>query len=223
MRLEELVKELKPISEVTTTLEWIQLLANHIGMAEKNDRIRITGGELCCKIYDSPEVINAFVVANRKGAKIQIISGPILSVWMKKIPPKSKMESVPKNRIIELVKDGIVELYYRESRAEIHYRVVGNGTAKIVHVESPHSPLAPAINRQKLDISAQKQKELYKVAKEEFDALIADGKVMLSSNPEKDFLVLSVDQIKELNKKAQEREIDLNSLSHSEIKCFLKI
>lgn len=203
MSLKKLVEGLRPIDEVSQTLEQIALLVKHINMAERGDRVRIVGGELCCIVYDHPEVIDAFVMTHKKGAKIQIIAGPILSVWMKKIPPKSKMKSAPKNRIIELVKDGIVELYYRENRAEIHYRVVGNGTAKVVHIESPHVPLAPTGARQRLEIPAQKREELYNVAKEEFDALISDKKVILSSDPEKDFLVFSVNQIKQLNKKAK--------------------
>ena len=121
--------------------------------------------------------------------------------------------------MIELVEKEIVELYYSERRAEIHYRIVGNGKSKIVHIESPHNPLAPAPNRQRFQIPEQRQEEFYKSAKAEFNSFIIDKKP--SSDPQKDFLILSVHQIEQLNNKAQKKEININSLNRSQIEELL--
>ncbi len=221
MVLANLIAELKPIDETFTTMGWINLLVKHINMAEKNDVIRIVGGELCCRIYDDSDVLDAFVDAHKKGIKTQIIAGPILSVWMKEESSRSKAKVVHENRMIELVKKRIVELYYRERRAEIHYRIVGNEKSKVVHIEAFHNPLAPAPNRQKLQIPDQREEEIYNSAKTDFDSFITSKEVIFSSDPKKEFLILSIDQIEQLNEKTQKSRININSLTRSQIEKIL--
>lgn len=123
--------------ENTITLEQkAEKIAEKVKLVAEGGKIKILCGEGTHKVYNQPKLIDAFRYARDvKQSIIQVVIGPVVSIDDKGI-----------NGLLDLKKEGKIEMYYRLQRGALfHFGVFEKGIEKgsysFLDIEMPHKCL----------------------------------------------------------------------------------
>jgi hypothetical protein len=200
---------------VFTTEEMINWLVRDINSIKEGETLKMMVGEIFCRVYDDSEVTEAFKEAKKREATIQMIAGPVAIIWKR---------GVRENRVLDLAKQGIIELYYREKRVPLHYRIIGD---RDIYIEAPHDPISPAWERKLMKLGSDKEYWI-STLKDDFDSLIKTQKVKLSRSPRDDFYLVPIQlfeafkEDKAIKKEMAEKNIDYNSMSRQDYETYIE-
>jgi len=118
-------------------------------LTEAQESLRIFAGEGCSRVYSNPGVVQAMREAHRRGVKIQIILGPVISALRKGRRRYSAL--------IRLASEGVVELYQRSRRLrEGHYHIYDSRIMRVQGFHEPHkNPISTALIKDPAEIRSK--------------------------------------------------------------------
>ncbi len=150
-----------------------------------NHSVDVFSGEAHVALYSDPDLMQAFRDARRKGVRIRIVVGPVLSIYRK---PDGSVYS----GLIELMQDGTVEVLQRPTRETgEHYKIIDATEAELEHA---HSPLTPMSQR---EIVSRPAGSLH----ESFLSYLAEGRTKPVKGAQ-DFLLLTEEEILDVARSA---------------------
>lgn len=155
----------------------------------------ITAGEANPEFY-TEAVINAMRRANREnGVVIKMICGPTILV---------KNEKEKKSDILDLAKDGTIELFLSQKRQRVHFRVSTTGR---LYWERPH---IPGEKECRVGFNIPQNYFEAKPYLKKFNQLLSEDYVVKSTDPYRDFILVTRDEQEALCDEVRRRGEDYN-------------
>ncbi len=197
----------------THEAEVISELVKHIDAA--NHSLRIFSGEANCNVYNRPDVEAALERAYKRGVRVQIIAGPILSVCL---------GSGYRSAILEKAQQKKLQSYFRNRRSTEQHFCIADET---MGVRQEYHPPMVGYDEPPKPIPSNEILSLI----EKFDNWISTGigsynghsfTVQLSQNPERQFLLLPEKEVQRACNKAKDRGLRFDDLTREEVKKLLR-
>jgi hypothetical protein len=128
--------------------EKTERITERIKLVKNGGKVKILCGEGNYRVYNQQELIAAFKYAKDvKQATIQVVIGPVVST-----------DNTGWNGLLELEKEGKIEIYYRPQRGALfHFGVfeeegTEEGAYSFLDIEMPHRCLASGEERRRPDL-----------------------------------------------------------------------
>lgn len=105
-------------------VEWLKTIKHSL---------KIFTGEANITIFANPRIVHEIELCAKRGVVVEVVAGPILSCYSL----NRKLETP----LIDLVRKGLIKLYYRPTRGNTSHFVISDD--KLVRVQMRHASCAP--------------------------------------------------------------------------------
>jgi hypothetical protein len=166
------------------------------GLRGVKKSLKIYAGEAYWVIFDHPRFLATVRRLANSGVKIQIVLGPAISAGGSKGSPQ----------ILELAREGLVDLYYRPTRGEHpHFRILDD---QLAIVQRSHPPIQPLHLREiPRMVARDEEPECFAPYVAEFERYTNGHKPV--SQPREEFVVLRSSELREIQRLSTKKYDDL--------------